>query len=87
MTVTEAAKVWLEEKPEIDRRTARMKAAAEVLKTYFEKTGKQDYRGKIGYAVLSRRQLDTDKVKAELGERLSDFQKRITYSQLSLLKP
>ena len=87
MTVAQAAKVWAEEKQEIEARKARMDAAADVLKDWFREHPKQrDYRGLIGFAVSSRLQLDTAKVKTELGDRLPDFQKRVTYEQLSLLK-
>jgi hypothetical protein len=86
VNVTEAARVWIEAKREMDRLKPQLEAAAEVLKEHFRKTGRATYRDRIGFATLSRLQLDTDKVKAELGARLPDFQRRITYDQLSLLK-
>jgi hypothetical protein len=36
--------------------------------------------------VTARLQLDTEKVRAELGDRLSDFQRRVTVEILSLLE-
>lgn len=86
MTIVEAAKVWLEEDAEIRAREARKKAAAEEIKAHLERTGKTDYRGKIGLSIGSRTQLDTPKVKAELGDRLAKFEKRITYTYLVRLK-
>lgn len=86
MGVEEAARVWAECKREEVLLRARMQAAAEVLLAWFRRTGKATYRGRIGYAVASRMQLDTAKVKAELGDRLPEFQRLVTYEQLSLLK-
>jgi hypothetical protein len=86
MNVTEAAKVWENSKREIDRLKPQLDQAAEVLKEYFRANKKRDFRGRIGYAVSTRVQLDSAKVKAELGDRLSDFQKRVDIEQLSLLK-
>lgn len=85
MTVAKAADVYEETKREIDRLKPQLDAAAEVLKEYFRKSGKQTYRKRIAYAVLSRRQLDSRKVKAELADRLEEFEKRVTYETLSLL--
>jgi len=86
MNVTEAAKVWEDAKREIDRLKPSLEQAAGVLKEYFRANKKRDFRGRIGYAVSTRIQLDTTKVKAELGDRLADFQKRVDIEQLSLLK-
>ena len=86
MSVAEAARTYEETKREMDRLKGQLESSSEVLKEYFRKNGKRDYKGRIGYAVLSRSQLDTAKVKAELGDRLEDFLRRISYEQLSLLK-
>lgn len=86
MTLTEASRIFEEETLEIRARQARKDAAADVLKAWFRRTGKQTYRGRIGYAKLARRQLDTVAVKAELGDRLPEFEKVVDYEQLSLLK-
>lgn len=87
MTVPEAAKVYEEAKRTIDREKERLEASAEVLKAYFRKRPeKRDYRGRIGYALSSRRILDNKKVKDELGGRLDDFKKTISIESLSLLK-
>jgi hypothetical protein len=86
MTVAEAAKLWEESKREAERIKPELERAAEVLKQHFRKTGRTGYRGKIGYAKTTRLQLDNAAVKAELGDRLGDFQRRVEIEQLSLLK-
>lgn len=85
-TVAEAARSWEEAKREMERLKPQLERAAEVLKTHFRKTGRTDYRGKIGYAVTTRLQLDSVAVKTALGDRLGDFQRRVEIEQLSLLK-
>lgn len=86
MSVAEAARVFEECKRSEQETKARLEVASETLKAWFRKSGKQDYRGRIGYARASRTTLDTAAVKAELGERLRDFQKLVPYEQLSVLK-
>jgi hypothetical protein len=86
LSVAEAAKIWIAEKRELNKRKARLDAAADVLKEHFRKTGRSNYKGQIGYAALSRVQLDTAKVKAELGPRLPDFQRSVFYEVLSLIE-
>ena len=87
MTVPQAAKAWEEAKREIARLQPKLDTAAEVLKDHFRKPpDKRDYRGRIGYSVASRAQLDAARVKEELGDRLPEFQKTVTYETLSLLK-
>lgn len=86
MTVAEAAKTWAETKRQIDALKPKLETSAEVLKEYFRKTERSNYRGLIGYAKTVRKRLDTKKVKAELGGRLEDFQVPSTAETLSLLK-
>jgi hypothetical protein len=86
MTVADAAEVWEGAKREAERLKPELERAAEVLKQHFRKTGRTDYRGKIGYAKTTRLQLDNATVKAELGDRLGEFQRRVEIEQLSLLK-
>jgi hypothetical protein len=67
----------------------RLDAAGDVLKEHFRDSDDREYRsrhGRIGFAVTARLQLDTDKVRAELGDRLPDFQRRVTVETLSLLE-
>ena len=85
LTPTAAADQWKEAKRELDQVQGRLKAAEGILKEHFQKTGKQKFRG-IGYSQSSRLMLDNAKVKAELGDRLPDFQKRVPIESLSLLE-
>lgn len=87
VTVTEAAKVWEENKRIIMEADPKLKAAGEILKKHFRKTGKNNYRDRIGYARTVRMTLDRAKVDAELGDRLSEFKKASEVESLSLLKP
>jgi hypothetical protein len=86
MTVKEAADRWIAATRELKRLEAERETAADVLKAHFRKNEKRDYKGLIGYAVVSQTRLDTAKVKAELGDRLEKFQKTNTFEQLSLLR-
>lgn len=86
MSVAEAARVFEDSKRAEQELKARLEVAGERLKEWFRESGKQDYRGRIGYSKASRTQLDTAAVKAELGERLPQFQKVVTYESLSVLK-
>lgn len=86
MTVTEAAKVWVETKREMQRLEPQLKAAGEILKAHAEKTKKSDYRGLIGFGRKGRTILDKDKIAAHFGDRLPEVQRKITWIELSLLK-
>jgi hypothetical protein len=86
LSVARAAAMWEAAKRDEAKVKADLDLAGDVLKQYFRRTGRSDYKGRISFAVLSRLQLDNDAVKRELGDRLPDFQRRITYEQLSLLK-
>jgi hypothetical protein len=86
MTVDEAAQTWASEKREIKARTARLEAAAKVLKDWFHAHPKQrNYKGLIGFSEQMRTMLDNDAVKVELGDRLSEFEKSVKVESLSLL--
>lgn len=85
MTPTKAAQIWEEEKREVEARTARLNAAADILKGWFRRTGKQTFRGRISYSMGSRLMLNTPKVKTELGDRLPDFQRRVSFETLTLV--
>jgi hypothetical protein len=88
MSVAQAAQVFEDAKRRMDEEKSRLEASSAVLKDYFRKRpDKRDYRGRIGFSVGSRRILDNEKVKQELGERLDDFKKTVTTETLSLLKP
>ena len=66
MTVTQAAKVWLETKRKLRPLEKQNKAAAEVLKEYFRTSGNRRFRGVV-YALSTYTTLDLDKARAELG--------------------
>lgn len=84
--MAEAAEKWEAAKHQETEIKAILEVTGGVLKAWFRKTGKRTYKDRIGYAEMSRTQLDTEKVKAELGDRLPEFQRRIFYQQLSLLQ-
>jgi hypothetical protein len=85
MSVAEAADVWETTKRKVTKLQPELAAAAEVLKEHFRKTGKSDYKGRIGYSKGQRKQLDTDHVKLALFDQLDDFLKVVTYETLTLL--
>ena len=60
--------------------------AADVLKDHFRTTGRGAYKGRIGFSVQVRQQLDTAAVKAHLGKDLPKYQKPVRYETLSLLR-
>ena len=88
MTLAKAARIWADTKRQLDELRPQLDAAAEVLKEHFRDCDEREYRsshGRIGYALTSRLQLDSAKVRAELGERLPEFQRRVPVETLSLL--
>lgn len=85
MTVAEAARVFEENKRLEASARAKKEAAQDVLKAWFERTGKQDYRGIIGYAKSSYRAVDVARLRAEhpeLAEELTEVRVRTTLSLL-----
>lgn len=88
LTVAEAAEQW--EKAKLDMQAARplLEEAAEVLLAHFEKTGRRSYKDRIGLtSPTAQTRLDQEKVRAFLGQRLAEFQKRTTPSPgLTLLE-
>lgn len=86
LTVAQAAEQWIAAKKAIAREKPKLNTAAEVLKEHFRSTGRHTYKDAISYAVVTREQLDTEKVKAELGAKLPRFQKTVEAEQLSLIK-
>jgi hypothetical protein len=86
LSVAEAARTWIEGKRQEAQIQAKLEASKAVLLDHFRKNDRRDYKGLIGYSVRTQVRLDTEKVKAELGDRLPRFQKTVDYEQLSLLK-
>ncbi len=68
MTVTEAAKSWLEAKRKLVPLETQRDTAAEVLKEYFRRSGKPSFKG-VGYAVSTYRALSTSMARAALGAK------------------
>jgi hypothetical protein len=85
LTVSKAAENWIKAKELEAEAKALLEPAAEVLKAHLRKTGKP-FRNQIALSMGARTQLDQAAVKAELGDRLSKFQKRVTYEFLVLLE-
>lgn len=86
LSLTEAADQWEAAKRKMDEQKPLLEEAAAVLKAHFEKTGRSTYKDRIAYATSSRLLLDQTKVREFLGAKLSDFQKRVSTTSLTLLK-
>jgi hypothetical protein len=84
LTVTEAAEVWIQAKELEAQVKADLERTAPVLKAHLRKTGKP-FKGRIALNTSSRLQLDTAAVKAELGDRLESFQRRVAIESLALI--
>lgn len=79
LTTAEAAEQFVAADLEAERQAALKKEAAAVLKAYFAKTGRTKYKQLVELRQgADRTVLDQDKIKEFLGERLPDFQTRVT---------
>lgn len=79
LTVAEAADQWEAADRDAERAAALKKEAGPVLLKHFEKTGRLSYKDRIAVRQgADRTVLDQDAVKAFLGERLPEFQTRVT---------
>jgi hypothetical protein len=79
LTVAEAAEQWEAADRAAERAAALKKEAGPVLLAHFEKTGRVSYKDMIALRQgADRTVLDQDAVKAFLGERLPEFQTRVT---------
>lgn len=79
LTIAEAADQWEQADREIERLSGLRKEAAPVLLKHFEKTGRLSYKDQIALRQgADRTVLDQDAVKEYLGERLPEFQTRVT---------
>lgn len=85
LSVSRAADQWEQAKRKMLALQVELEEASGVLKDYFHRTERRDYKGRIGFSIQVQQRLDTSKVKAELGKRLPDFQRPVTYETLSLL--
>jgi hypothetical protein len=79
LTVAEAADQFVDADLAMEAQKARKQEAAAVLKAYFERTGRTKYKHLVELRQGSDRTvLDQDAVKEFLGERLPEFQTRVT---------
>ena len=85
MTPKQAAKIFKREKAEQEMRAPQLKEAKRVLVEHFESTKTNKFEG-VGFAVDTRNNLDTDRVRAFLGERIAEFTKQTTSRTLSVLE-
>jgi hypothetical protein len=85
LTVAEAADQWEKAERAIAEATPLRKQAAEVLKAHFAKTGRDQYKGRIGLKVSHSTILDQVAVKDYLGSKLAKYQKRIEKRYLTIL--
>lgn len=77
LTLAEAADQWEAATRMIDEQKPLREEAAEVLLEHFERTGRASYHDRIALVRgPARLILDQAKVRAYLGSKLSDFQKR-----------
>jgi hypothetical protein len=82
-----AAKQALD-RPEVKAAKAKLERAAKVLKPWFHETGHGSLEvdtGTIGYTLGWSTVLDQEKVRAELGKRISFFEKQQERETLTLL--
>jgi hypothetical protein len=89
MTLTQAAKIWAEEKRRRDETGPAFEEARRVLIEHFRESGKAEYAskgGRIGYARSIRKVLDSAAVKKFLGARLGKYQRDTEVESLSLLE-
>jgi hypothetical protein len=86
MTLAEAVDQWITAKHKLAALEPQLDEAAKILKAHFRKTGRAQYRDKIGYGCTTVQILDTRAVKAYLGKDLPKFQRSSTREVLSLLE-
>lgn len=88
LTLAEAADQWEAASREAARQRALLEESAQILLAYFERTGRSCYKDRIALILGGGSLvLDQAKVRAFLGERLHEFQKRTAQSRsLRLLK-
>lgn len=84
MTLNEAAKFFEQHKAEYDDLARKMKAAEAVLKDWFEAKGKTK-RGRIGFALRMQKRLDSQAVRAYLGDDVVKFEKSSPSRSLYLI--
>jgi hypothetical protein len=79
LTLADAADQWEQADREIERLQALRKEAAPVLLEHFERTGRHSYKDRIALRQgADRTILDQNAVKEFLGQRLTEFQTRVS---------
>lgn len=88
LTLTEAADQWERAKRAMEREKPLLEEAAAVLLAHFDKTGRGAYKDRIGWKWSGGQlYLDQEALRAYLGAKVADFQKRAKRSRsLMLLK-
>lgn len=88
LTLAEAADQYEKTKREMERLKPLLEEAGAVLLEHFERTGRAGYRGRIGWKWSGGQlYLDQEALRAYLGAKVADFQKRAKRSRsLMLLK-
>ena len=82
MTPTEAARVWLAAKADLEDAERRLKPAADALKAHFRAKKTTRFRG-VQYACSSYVALDTAKARELLGNKASQAEVTRTRETLS----
>lgn len=77
MTPKQAAKAFKRLKRAQEKLLPQLSTARAVLIEHFETTATTELDG-VGFAVDTRGQLDTTKVRAFLGDKVNDFTKTVT---------
>lgn len=86
LTLAEAATQWERAKLEIERQKPLLEEAAAVLLKHFERTGNPGYKNRIGWKWNGGSLiLDQAKVRAFLGAKLGEFQRRTERSRSLVL--
>jgi hypothetical protein len=85
VTVAKAAEEFIRIKRRQKQLEAELVEPRETLLKHFRRTGAADYKGLVSYSKSVREQLDTKKVKAFLGKKVSRFLKKTDVEQLSVL--
>lgn len=85
MTPKKAAQVFKRVKAAQEKLAPQIAEAKRVLTEYFEASGTTELAG-VGFAVDTRTQLDTTKVRAFLGDKVDEFTKKVTSRTLFVIE-
>jgi hypothetical protein len=85
MTAKQAARAFKRAKAAQEKLAPLLAESKRVLTEHFEATGEKEFEG-VGFAADTRTQLDTTKVRAYLGDKISEFTKSVTSRTLFVLE-